>query len=175
MIGGEENKLDVLTDCTRLSNDTATTTTGAIEDACTLLCRMYLAARHLQITAIQPPILEQLETAFAIARAAGRRTPILPSTIMEVWEYEYEYESDNDGGEESELWKLLLRELCLAFSSKPLPVFEDYMVCFRTIGPFLEKVGNAMVDRIEAVGSEEGMMMDDGSAVVGEGKTMGHF
>lgn len=171
MIGGEENKLDVLTDCTRLSNDTATTPTGGIEDACTLLCRMYLAARHLQITAIQPPILEQLETAFTIARAAGRRTPILPSIVMEVWQYE----SDNNEEEESELWKSLLRELCLAFSSKPLPVFEEYQVCFRTIGPFLEKVGGAMVDRIEAVGNEEGMMMDDGSAVVGEGGMMGYF
>lgn len=99
-----QDQLDVLADRTRTNISTG------IRDACTLLCRMFAAASHLEIAGIQPLLLEQLKVAFAMARNERMRTPVAPSTVMEVWEYD---------GEEDVLWKLLLEELCVAFSQKP--------------------------------------------------------
>ena len=132
-VGMSQDKLDVLTDCTRTSISTG------VRDACTLLCRLFAAASHLEIAGIQPLLLEQLEAAFAMARNKGRRTPVAPSTLMEVWEYD---------GEEYVLWKLLLEELCVAFSNKPRPVYAEYEQCLEAIPPLLLAVANAMADRI---------------------------
>ena len=128
-----QDKLDVLADYTRSNISTG------IQDACTLLCRMFAAASHLEIAGIQPLLLEQLEAAFAMARNEGRRTPVAPRTVMEVWEYD---------GEEYVLWKLLLEELCVAFSNKPRPVYAEYEQCLEAIPPLRLAVANAIADRI---------------------------
>ena len=131
-----EDRLDIIAESIRMND------TNGLEDACTLLCRMFTASSHLEIAAIQFPILDELQTIFRTARNAGRPTPVLPRTVMEVWEF---------NGEESELWRCLLEELCVAFSSKPMAAFAEYRECFRTIGPFRKAVGKAMADKIYSI------------------------
>ena len=110
-----------------------------IQNACTLLCRMYAAATYLDIVPIRPLILEQLSTAFGMARDAGMRTPVVAKSVMEVW---------NFGGADYVLWKLLVEELCAAFRGKPRPVFAEYEECFQVIEPLQVAVATAMTDRI---------------------------
>ncbi len=129
----QEDKLDILEHSTRTNNSTG------IQEACTLLCRMFAIAYDLEIATIQPLIIQELGAAFAMARDAGKRTPITPSTLMEVWE------GFNEG---SVLWKLLLQEMCVAFSGKPMPVYADYDECFKVIDPLRLAVANLMTERI---------------------------
>ena len=104
-------------------------------------------------------------------------TPVLPELVLEVWDWcvgEKEEEEDEgegegeegaegegeeEGGEENILWHLVLAEMCLAFSNKPMPSFKDYDGCCKRIDPFRQAVGNAMADRIhfgEGRGEEGG-------------------
>ena len=62
-----------------------------------------------------------------MAREAGQSTPVVPSTVMEVWE---------DGGDDCMLWKFVLEEMCVAFSRGPFPVTAEYDECFGKIDPF---------------------------------------
>ena len=133
-----QDKIDVLSQFTHAAVLTD------IQYACTLLCRMHTAATYLDIVPIQPLILEHLKMAFAIARDAGMRTPVVAGSVMEVWQF---------GGEDYALWKLLGEELCVAFSGKPRPVFADYEDCFEAIGSLQVAVSKAMADRI-LLGSE---------------------
>lgn len=70
---------------------------------------------------------------------------MLPSTVLEMWK---------SGLGECELWKMVLKELCVALLGKPrrwrrpMPAFEEYKECFNRIGPFKMAVVNAMTDRI---------------------------
>ena len=82
--------------------------------------------------------------AFAMARDAGMRTPVVARNVMEVWQF---------GDDEYVLWKLLVEELCVAFSGKPRPVFAEYEDCFEAIGSLQVAVSKAMADRI-LLGSE---------------------
>ena len=58
---------------------------------------------------------------------------------MEVW---------NDGGEDYVLWKLLLEELCNAFSKTPRPKYAEYERCIGAIKPLRLALGDAMGGRI---------------------------
>lgn len=69
-----------------------------------------------------------------------------PGTAVEVW---------RDGGEECGLWKVVLEEMCVAFTRKPRAVFAMYDQCFERIDPFQSAVGEAMTGRI-FLGSEVG-------------------
>ena len=71
----QQNRLCILPD--------ANIDTGLV-DACTLLCRTFAIARDLEIDAMQPLILKDLQTAFKMARDAGLNTPLTPSTVVEV-------------------------------------------------------------------------------------------
>ena len=115
---------------------------GSIQDACTLLCRTFAVADELDITAIKHLVLEELQAVFFKARESGMCTPLLPDTVMEVW---------LDRGGESDLWEVLFREMCVAFSSTPLPAWKDYDECFKTIDPLRLAVANSMVDKIREV------------------------
>lgn len=46
------------------------------------------------------------------------------------------------------LWKTVLEEMCTAFSSKPMPAFAEFDVCWERIYSFRTEVGGAMADRI---------------------------
>lgn len=129
-----QDKLGIVDYCTR------TGTSTGMQDACTLLCRIFATAYYLEITAVQDLVLDELTAAFAAAREAGMTTPVLPSTVMEVWE--------DDGGEEGVLWTLVLEEMCVAFSRNPLPVWEDYDECFKQVDTFRLAVAKAMTDMI---------------------------
>ena len=113
-----KKELTILKVCTRANISTGT------QIACTLLCRMFAAALHLDIVAIQLPILGELIASMATARDAGERTPILPGTVIEVWEI---------GDRDYVLRQLVLLELRDAFSRKPLPEYEEYERCFDMI------------------------------------------
>ena len=71
--------------------------------------------------------------------------------MLEVWE-------ECAGDEESLLWKVVLGEMCVAFSRKPLPVWAEFDVCCKRIDAFRLAVGGAMADRIVfgESGREEG-------------------
>ena len=149
-----QNQLGILSHCTGGSVPNV----AGLQDACTLLCRVFATARYLDMGPIQGLVLDELRAAFAMAREAGERTPMLPSTVMEVWE---DGEDGEDGEGERELWELVLEEMCVAFSRKPVAVFAEYDECFRRIEPFRLAVGSAMTDRI-VMGSEG---LEDGAAV----------
>ena len=110
------------------------------QDICTLLCRVFFTARRLEIAAVQTLVLIELRKIFAAVRESGYRTPITPSIVLAVWE---------EGGTECELWKEVLAEMCVAFSTKPRAVFAEYDECFEGIGAFRSAVGEAMCDAIE--------------------------
>ncbi|KAF6219675.1 hypothetical protein HO133_004144 [Letharia lupina] len=129
-----QDKLDILPYCTRTG-----TSPTAIQDACTLLCRIFAAARYLDITPIHGLVFQELRAAFAITRDAGKSTPVAPGTVLEVW---------RDGGEGCGLWKVVLEEMCVAFTRKPMAVFAVYDECFERIEPFRLAVGEAMTGRI---------------------------
>ena len=112
---------------------------SGLQDACVLLCRMFALANDLAIPAICAPIVTELRATFALARDLGMSTPVAPGAVMEVW---------NVGGENSVLWKLLLEELCGAFSSTPRPVYEDYQACIGAITPLRLALGDVMGRRI---------------------------
>ena len=70
--------------------------------------------------------------------------------MLEVW---------NDGGEDYVLWKLLLDELCNAFSTTPRPNYAVYERCIGAIAPLRLALGDVMggriVDVLERGGSDE--------------------
>lgn len=150
-----QDQFGILAHCTR-SNISA-----GLQDACTLLCRMFAMAAWLDITAIKPLILAELRAAFTTARNAGKSTPITPSTLMEVWE---------DGGfgeygnydEGYEVWNMVLKEMCVAFSEKPMPVYADYDACFQKIEPLRLAVGKAMGNRILLASEDGGYKVEGG-------------
>ena len=53
-----------------------------------------------------------------------------------------------DDGDDGLLWEVVLKEMCTAFSRKPLPLWEEYDDCARRIDPFRLKVATAMADCI---------------------------
>ena len=76
---------------------------------------------------------------FEAARVSDRQTPVVAKTVMEVWQVSHE---------ECMLWKLLVEELCVAFSGEPRPVFAEWEECFQAIEPLRLVVTTAMTDRI---------------------------
>ena len=66
------------------------------QQACTLLCRIWLTSHHPNITAIQPLILRKLNHTITCSHLSLSVTPILPATVVEVY---------NDSGVTSKLWK----------------------------------------------------------------------
>ena len=67
-------------------------------------------------------------------------------------------EEEEEEEEGSLLWKLVLGEMCVSFSRKPMPVFREFDGCCKRIDPFRLAVGCAMADRIHfgESGREEG-------------------
>ena len=112
---------------------------GLLQDACTLLCRMFALAGDLDIAAVCAPIFQELRAAFALARESNLTTPVTPGAVMEVW---------NDGGEDYVLWKLVSDELCAAFSGTPRPAYAEYERCIGAITPLRLALGDVMGRRI---------------------------
>lgn len=150
-----QNKLGIVQYCSR------TGVSPGMQDACTLLCRMFDVADSLEITAVRALILEELTAAFALARAAGKTTSLAPSTVIEVW--------GEDSGEDTVLWALVLEEMSAAFSRNPLPLWEEYDECFKQIDPFRSAVAKAMTDRI-MTGSGHSEVGAAVNVVAGEGR-----
>ena len=130
----KRDTLPIVSHCTRTA-----ISASDLQDACILLCRIFALANDLAIPAICAPIVTQLRATFTLARDLGMPTPVVPGAVMEVW---------NVGGENSVLWKLLVEELCGAFSSTPRPVYEDYEACIGVITPLRLALGDVMGRRI---------------------------
>ena len=112
--------------------------TAALKGKCTLLARIYCIAVYLDIAAVQHRVLHDLSIATRRARELGFHTPISAETIAEVFE---ELWTDDP------LWKLLIVEMCKAFTGRCRPTYEDYTVCF-AIEEFRRPVMNAVANRI---------------------------
>ena len=118
-----------------------------LEYNCTLLARIYLMARYLNVTAIQQRILDELERTMQHARKEGYSTPVSPDVIFEVYD---------DVGAECALWEMLMVEMCSAFTGPRRPSYEYYEECFE-IEEFNHHVMNAVAEEVNArlIGAEK--------------------
>lgn len=145
-----QDKIDILAHVALTSSSILT----GLQNACTLLCRVFAAAKDLGIHTLQTLAIDELKIVFATARDGGNVTPVLPSLVLEVWEGCAGVEENEDEEEEKEdeeedlLWQLILNEMCIAFSRKPMPVFAEFDECWKRIDLFRSQVGGAMADRI---------------------------
>ena len=102
-------------------------------------------ATYLEVEAIQPRIVRQVQTIIDLARAEGFTTLVDAITVQVV---------HNDVGVESELWEACVVEMSRAFSEKPRARFEDYEECFE-LEAFKERVVSAMAGRIDEILDED--------------------
>lgn len=124
--------LGVLQHCTANTPSIA----EGIQEACTILCRVYFLAVKLALELLYDEIIEELLEACARAQEMKHPPPLRAEIILEVY---------TRAGEGSLLWDFVLEEMCIAFRTPPLPAYADYEVCF-SIDEFRLAVTGSMCD-----------------------------
>ena len=125
-----------------------------------LLADIYLMADRLGMDAVLYILLEKLEQTFDLWPVGDTGTCLGPQTILHV---RYFLPENDEEASKSELWRVLMKEMCRAFTSEVRPDFEAYQACFE-ISAFKHIVANAMADKIiSSIGRDADIAIQDSS------------